>query len=200
VSRSTSPARTLQDAWVARLRARDADALREVVDAFGERLTAVVSGILHDQDAVEEVVQDTFSKAWFRIEAFHGGSSLYTWLYRVAVNGAKDHIKARRRRPSSSLDLLEGSLELPSAAPPPVEDLARRELRLAVRDAIADLPVRFRTVLAMREIEGMAYSEIATVLGLSLGTVESRIFRARRRLEGVLVERGLLPESKGTIE
>jgi RNA polymerase sigma-70 factor (ECF subfamily) len=197
VSRPLAPDRATQDAWTARLRRRDVEALNEVVAAFGERLTAVVAGILQDKDAVEEVVQDTFAKAWFRIGAFHGGSSLYTWLYRVAVNGAKDHIKARRRRPSSSLDALEGRTEIPADALLPVEEIERRELRLAVRDAIAALPARFRAVLAMREIDGLSYNEIATATGLTLGTVESRIFRARRRLEALLVERNLLGERKG---
>ena len=77
--------RALQDSWVARLKARDPEALREVVEAFTERLTAVVSGMLRDRDAVDDVVQETFAKAWFRIQAFQGDSSLYTWLYRVAA-------------------------------------------------------------------------------------------------------------------
>ena len=186
--RSNGPDRALQDLWVERLREGDAEALREVVHAFGERLTAVVSGILRDRDAVEDVVQETFTKAFYRIGSFKGGSSLYTWLYRVAVNAAKDHIKSRRRRPASSFDELPGRATLPAGAPPMMEGLERRELRLAVREAIARLPRRFRNVLALREIEGMAYNEIAEVLGLSLGTVESRLFRARRRLKALLAQ------------
>jgi len=178
----------VQDLWVARLREGDPEALREVVGAFGERLTAVVSGILRDRDAVEDVVQETFTKAFYRIGSFKGGSSLYTWLYRVAVNAAKDYIKTRKRRPASSFDDLPGRASLPAGTPPMVEGLERRELRIAVRAAIARLPRRFRNVLALREIEGMAYNEIAEVLGLSLGTVESRLFRARRRLRSLLVE------------
>ena len=186
--RSGAPDRALQDLWVARLREGDPEALREVVHAFGERLTAVVSGILRDRDAVDDVVQDTFTKAFYRIGSFKGGSSLYTWLYRVAVNAAKDYIKSRKRRPASSFDDLPGRASLPASTPPVVEGLERRELRLAVRRAIGRLPRRFRTVLALREIEGMAYNQIAEVLGLSLGTVESRLFRARRRLRGLLAE------------
>lgn len=196
VSRSDGPDRALQALWVARLRQGDAEALRDVVEAFGERLTAVVAGILQDRDAVEDVVQDTFTKAFFRINRFHGNSSLYTWLYRVAVNAAKDYIKSRRRRPSSSLDQLDGRLNLATQAPTPVEDLGRRELRLAVRQAISRLPVRFRAVLAMREIDGRTYNEIAAVLGVSLGTVESRIFRARKRLEALLARSGILDSAK----
>jgi RNA polymerase sigma-70 factor (ECF subfamily) len=156
------------------------------VVAFSERITAVVAGILRDRDAVDDVVQETFAKAWFRIESFQGDSGLYTWLYRVAVNACKDHIKQRRRRPMGSLESLSPEGPLPTDAPPMLEGLARRELRLAVRAAIDALPPKFRAVLALREIEGMAYHEIAQVLGLSLGTVESRLFRARRRLKSLL--------------
>ena len=136
---------------------------------------------------MEDVVQESFAKAFYRIGSFKGGSSLYTWLYRIAVNGAKDYIKSRKRRPASSFDELPGRASLPAAAPPALEGLERRELRQRVRAAIAELPHRFRSVLALREIEGMTYNDIAEVLGLSLGTVESRLFRARKRLRAVLL-------------
>jgi RNA polymerase sigma-70 factor (ECF subfamily) len=182
---TSAPDRALQDLWVVRLQARDPDALRDVVHAFAERLAAVVGGILHDHDAVEDVLQETFAKAWLRIGSFQGDSGLYTWLYRVAVNASKDHLKRRRRRPAQRLE--EGSAaEIPTAVLPPIEGIERREARLRVRAAIAALPPKFRAVLALREIEGMAYGDIAEVLGLSLGTVESRLFRARRRLRDLL--------------
>lgn len=202
-SRPGAPSRALQDAWVARLKARDPRALTEVVEAFGERITAVVCGMLRDRDAVDDVVQATFTKAWFRIAAFEGESSLYTWLYRVAINACKDHAKGRARRPAALLGDLAarggedgdepGPLELEAPPAPPLEGLERRELRAAVQRAIARLPERFRSVLALREIEGLPYQEIATVLGLSLGTVESRLFRARQRLAALLAREGLGP-------
>ena len=184
--RAGTPDRAQQEAWVLRLRQGDGEALREVVLAFAERLTAVVSGILRDRDAVEDVVQESFAKAFYRIGSFKGGSSLYTWLYRIAVNGAKDYIKSRKRRPASSFDDLPGRASIPEQAPPMLEGLERRELRRRVRAAIDRLPYRFRSVLALREIEGMTYNDIAEVLGLSLGTVESRLFRARKRLRALL--------------
>jgi len=183
--RAHGPDRATQDAWVARLRARDEAALVEVIDAYGERITAVVTGILRDRDAVDDVVQATFSKAWFRIESFKGDAGLYTWLYRVAVNASKDYIKGRSRRPASALDE-QRALRIPSSAPHVLEGLERRELRHRVRDAIARLPERYRAVLALRELEGLPYEGIAEVLGLSLGTVESRLFRARKRLRDLL--------------
>lgn len=193
VRTARQPDRALQDLWVRRLRQHDPEALAEVVQAFTERLTAVVAGICRDRDAVEDVVQETFTKAYYRIESFKGGSGLYTWLYRIAVNGAKDYLKSRRRRPSVSFDELPARTTLPAPDTPHIEGLERRELRLHVHAAIEKLPLRFRTVLALREIEGMAYNEIAEVLGLSLGTVESRLFRARKRLRALLADREKLP-------
>ncbi len=180
--------RAQQDRWVARLRDGDAGALREVIAAFSERITSVVTGMLRDRDAVDDVVQETFVKAFYRIRSFHGDAGLYTWLYRVAVNAAKDHVKSRSRRPASAIeDLPLGADGLASTSDgPSIERLEDRELRLAVRAAIQGLPPKFRAVLVLRELEGLRYEEIAQILGISLGTVESRLFRARRRLKARL--------------
>lgn len=182
------PDRAQQDRWVARLRDGDAGALREVMAAFSERITSVVTGMLRDRDAVDDVVQETFVKAFYRIRSFHGDAGLYTWLYRVAVNAAKDHVKSRGRRPASAIeDLPSGADGLASRSDgPSIERLEDREVRLAVRAAIAALPSKFRAVLVLRELEGLRYEEIAEILGISLGTVESRLFRARRRLKARL--------------
>jgi RNA polymerase sigma-70 factor (ECF subfamily) len=194
-----TPDRALQDLWVARLQEGCTDTLREVVEAFGERIRAVVSGILRDKDAVEDVVQETFTKAFYRIGGFKGGSSLYTWLYRIAVNASKDYIKSRARRPASSLeDLPAPAATIAAPRAVPLEGIERRELRERVRAAIDSLPTKFRTVLALRELDGMPYHQIAEVLGLSLGTVESRLFRARRRLRSLLAKDPALGGPRGT--
>jgi RNA polymerase sigma-70 factor (ECF subfamily) len=181
--RTPGPSRAIQDHWVARLRTGDATALREVVLAFQERITSVVTGVLRDRDAVEDVVQETFVKAFYRISSFQGDSGLYTWLYRVAVNLAKDHVKRHARRPAIALEETgpQGA-SIPVAEPPALERVEERERRLAVREAIASLPPKFRAVLVLREIEGLRYDQIAQILCISQGTVESRLFRARRRL------------------
>ena len=178
----------MQDLWVARLKEGDQEALREVIGAFQERLTAVVRGVLRDRDAVEDIVQETFVKAFYRIDKFKGTSSLYTWLYRVAVNGAKDYLKSRSRRPAASFDDLPMRAALPDGSRPLIEGVAQRELRIHIHWAIHQLPLHFRTVLALREIEQMSYNEIAEALGLSIGTVESRLFRARKRLRTLLAQ------------
>ena len=187
------PDRRQQDLWVARLREGDEAALREVVEAFSERITSVVAGMLRDRDAVDDVVQETFVKAFFRIRSFQGDSGLYTWLNRVAINAAKDHAKKRGRRPASALDDLAGGVgaaAFPSSETPAIERLEDREVRVAVRQAVQALPPKFRAVLVLRELEGLRYEEIADVLGISLGTVESRLFRARRRLKERLMRMG----------
>jgi RNA polymerase sigma-70 factor (ECF subfamily) len=175
-----TPDRAAQDVLAARLRAKDPEALREVVALFAGRITSVVSNLVHDRDAVDDVVQETFVKAFYRIRSFHGDSGLYTWLYRVAVNAAKDHLKRMRRRPAAPLDEEVRPLAAPGA--PALERLEDRERRVRVRAAMDALPPKFRTVLVLREVEGLRYDEIADVLALSVGTVESRLFRARQRL------------------
>lgn len=180
-----NPDRATQDAWVTRLKAGDEGALCEVIEAFSERLTSVVSGLMADRDAVDDVVAETFTKAFFRIKNFHGEAGLYTWLYRVAINATKDHGKKKRRRPALALDdVPAGAGSIPSREDgPSVERIEDRELRTAVRAAIQELPSKFRSVLVLRELEGLRYDEIAAILDISQGTVESRLFRARRRLQ-----------------
>jgi len=165
---------------VRRIRAGDADALRLVVERYQERIFALVYGIVRDAHEVEDVAQEVFLKVFTRIAAFDGRSKFYTWLYRVAVNAAKDHVKKRARRPAVALDEADA---LPSAAEGPAAGAARGEDRRIVRAAIDALPLRYREVLALRELEGLSYDEIAQVLGISIGTVESRLHRARARLK-----------------
>ncbi|MFQ5843692.1 MAG: sigma-70 family RNA polymerase sigma factor [Planctomycetota bacterium] len=169
---------------VERTRGGDREAFRLLVERYQRRVFALLYGILRDAHEVEDVAQEVFLKVYTRIHAFDGQSRFYTWLYRVAVNQAKDHLKKLRRRPAVALDESEPPPDT-AAGPPQRAQVA--ELRRRVRSAIAGLPERYRTVLALREPEGLAYREIAGVLEVSLGTVESRLHRARamlkRRLE-----------------
>lgn len=169
---------------VRRIRGDDAEALRLLVERYQERIFALIHGIVRDAHEVEDVAQEVFLKVYTRIEAFDERSQFYTWLYRVAVNAAKDHVKKRVRRPAVPLEEADA---LPGAGAGPDADAARSETRRLVREAIDALPLRYREVLALREIEGLSYVEVATVLGISIGTVESRLHRARARLKRKLL-------------
>jgi RNA polymerase sigma-70 factor (ECF subfamily) len=162
------------------MREGDGAALRVVVERYQERVFALVYGIVRDRHEVEDVAQEVFFKVFSRIDAFDGRSRFYTWLYRVAVNAAKDHVKKRSRRPAVALD---EEAPVADGGAGPAAHAGSEETRRLVREAIAALPLRYREVLALREIEGMSYGEIADVLRLSMGTVESRIHRARERLK-----------------
>ncbi len=165
---------------VQRLRQGDESAMREVVERYQQRLFALIYGIVRDRHEVEDVAQEVFLKVFTRIDRFNGQSRFYTWLYRVAANAAKDHVKKRSRRPSVAL---EDDAVLPEHGDGPRQQASRRELREAVRRAISDLSPRYREILTLRELQGLTYNEVATVLRISIGTVESRLHRARAKLK-----------------
>ncbi len=178
-----------EKALVARVRAGDENACREVVVAYRDRLLTVIArGGGAGADA-EDLAQEAFLKAFVAIHRFDGRSALFTWLYRIAINTARDWHDHRRRRPAVALDGVDGPLVEPVAAGPgPEQSAIAGEERAAVRRALARLPEPFRSTLVLREMEGLSYEAIAEALDVSIGTVESRIFRARCKLRVLLVE------------
>ena len=165
---------------VRRIRERDGEALRLLVERYQDRIFALIYGIVRDRHETEDVAQSVFMKVFDRINSFDGRSKFYTWLYRVAANAAKDHVKMRSRRPSVPLEEDAG---IAATGDSPWAHVSAAETRQMVRDAINELPPRYREVLALRELEGMSYNELAQVLKLSIGTVESRLHRARAKLK-----------------
>ena len=172
-----------------RTRAGDASAFRELVHATEATVFRLAAALVGDRDEAADVVQETYIRAWDAREALRDGAAALGWLCRIARNVAHDRRRSwwsRVRAP-----LAEAALEARPAegGPAPDEALAAEESAGSVRRALAALPEKHRVVLVLREIEGMSYDEIAAALGIPIGTVESRLHRARaglaRRLEPV---------------
>ncbi len=174
---------------VVRLRAGDEDAYRELVDAYKDRIVAVVGRIGGLAADAEDLAQETFLKAFKAIDRFQGQSALYTWLYRIGVNTARDWSASRRRRPAVSLDAFQpGVVDPVDRTDGPLANLTRDELCARVRAAMERLPEPFKSTLALRELGGHSYEDVAAILEVSIGTVESRLFRARSKLRVLLTE------------
>jgi RNA polymerase sigma-70 factor (ECF subfamily) len=150
---------------------------------------AVISGILRNQTDAADVTQEVFLKAFRGIHGFRQGSSLKTWLYRIAV---RESLNYRRwfwrhlRFQSSIEDEGTGSAEFEDQGISPFEELASREIQDAVHHALGEVPAVFRAAVILRDLEGLSYEEVAEVLDVSVGTVKSRILRGRRMLREIL--------------
>ena len=132
---------------------------------------------------VEEVVQETFLAALEGLHRFRAKSSLFTWMYRVVLNTATDHLK-KRRHDRNNFSLEDSPhLDVEAGDPAPEADISQVELRKQMAEAVGSLPEKYRDILVLREYEGCSYEDIAEILGCSKGTVESRLFRARARLK-----------------
>jgi RNA polymerase sigma-70 factor (ECF subfamily) len=167
---------------VRRAQRGDAEAFGELVRLHETRILRLVRGMVPEHDA-EDVAQDAFLKAYKKLAEFDGRSRFYTWVYRIAANTAMDWRKRERYRRHAPLPATpEGEDALPDETPGPRRAAHRRELGEAIDKAIDALPDHYRTMVVLREVEGLSYEEIGAALGISKGTVESRLFRARERL------------------
>lgn len=175
---------------VERARAGERAAFDLLVARYQRRLLRLVLRLLRDPAEAEDVVQEAFLKAFRALPRFRGEAAFYTWLYRIALNGARNAILRRRQRGAS-----HGVA--PSQLPAPVPEigtpesmLLSKQVMLAIDAALEALPLELRTAIVLREIEGLSYEEIAEIMECPLGTVRSRIFRAReaiaRRLRPLL--------------
>ncbi len=168
---------------VARVQQGDRRAFDLLVVKYQARVMALISRYVRNPQDVRDVAQDAFVKAYRSIAQFRGDSAFYTWLYRIAVNSAFNHIGGASRMPSRSLDAEEyGGSDLVEALTDrqsPEEVLAGRQLKTALDQAIAALPEELRVALLLREVDGLSYEDIMDIQQCPLGTVRSRIFRAR---------------------
>jgi RNA polymerase sigma-70 factor (ECF subfamily) len=181
---------------IRRVRAGDTEAFGTLVEKYGGRIARLVRGFMRNEQDVQDVVQDAFVKAFSRLDRFDGRSAFYTWLYRIAANTAMDHNKKVRRRPRSySIDETredeEGrtGISPPAPGPSPLREAMTAELRRALDGALDSLPDVYREVVVLREMEGLSYDDMARALGVSRGTIESRLYRARERLRARLAPR-----------
>lgn len=170
-------------------RAGDTGAFEALVLRYQARIVNFASAMVHDAGAAEDVAQETFVRAWRGLGRFRAESTFKTWLYRIATNVARTHLDRRGRRARIADRSLDDEAEpvqagdVPSPAPDAETSLVRRE---AIDRALSELPDELRQALVLRDVEGLDYKEIAGVTGAPIGTVESRIFRARRRLRTLL--------------
>jgi RNA polymerase sigma-70 factor, ECF subfamily len=177
---------------VQRTVAGDQRAFELLVIKYQRRIERLIGRMVRDQDLVQDIAQETFIRAYRALAQFRGESQFYTWLYRIAVNTAKKALVDLKRDPvitesalrSSSDDEDETSVmenELTSAETPETV-LAAKEIAAAVNSAMEALPEELRQAVQLREIEGLSYEEIAEVMDCPIGTVRSRIFRAREAI------------------
>ena len=178
---------------VQRAQRGDLRAFDLLVLKYQGRIAALVSRYVSDAGEVEDVTQEAFIKAYRALGKFRGDSAFYTWLYRIAANAAKNHLVAKGRRPGADATIEdaegfdEGGLLSESASP---EALAMgSELAEVVESALNALPDELKAALMLREFDGLSYDDIADVLGCPVGTVRSRIFRAREAIDQRVKER-----------
>lgn len=166
-------------------------AFQLLVERYQSRLFALVRHYTKNPVEIEDVVQETFLKAFSRLDTFQHQSSFYTWIYRIATNTILDFLKRRGRSPVQSVEDPELAVSPASPGPrivAPDAQMEREEIARITHGVLASMPEIFRTVLVMREFDEMAYQDIADVLGISIGTVESRLFRARARFKEKLLQ------------
>ena len=189
------PPRPPDDAQlVAALRAHDEQASEQLVRAYGGRMLAVARKLLPNEEDARDAVQDAFLSAFKSIDQFQGQSRLSTWLHRIVINAALAKLRSRRGKDERPIDdLLPRFLRDGHQADPAVEWrdssdvlLQREETRALVRGAISQLPEAYRTVLLLRDIEGLETDETARLLGVTVGVVKTRLHRARQAVRKLL--------------
>jgi RNA polymerase sigma factor RpoE len=180
--------REIDQGLVARAQAGDKRAFSLLVEKYQRKLVRLLSRYIRDAAEVEDVAQEAFIKAYRALPAFRGESAFYTWLYRIGINTAKNHLVATGRRAPTTTEVeaedaegLEEGEQLRDINTPE-SMLLSKEIAATVNGAMEDLPEELRTAIQLREIEGMSYEDIAKVMECPIGTVRSRIFRAREAI------------------
>lgn len=173
---------------VVRAQRGDKRAFELLVEKYQRKLGRLLARFIRDPAEVEDVTQEAFIKAYRALPAFRGESAFYTWLYRIGINTAKNYLMALRRRAPTSTEVEAGDAEAFEDGEQlrdintPESVLLSTEIARTVNATIDDLPEELRTAIQLREIEGMSYEDIARIMDCPIGTVRSRIFRAREAI------------------
>ena len=183
--------REVDQALVERVQRGDKKAFDLLVLKYQQKVANLVSRYIRDPGETLDVTQEAFIKAYRALGNFRGESAFYTWLYRIAINTAKNYLVAQARRPPGTDVDAETAEQLDVGTRlreynTPENHLLQDELAETVAEAMNDLPEDLRTAIMLRELEGMSYDEIAKAMGCPVGTVRSRIFRARAAIDGRL--------------
>jgi RNA polymerase sigma-70 factor (ECF subfamily) len=172
-------------------RAKDGDerAFEYIVKKYQSKVANLIFKIIGDQDIVEDLTQEVFLRVMESLKDYKFGSAIYTWIYRITVNICIDEIRKRQRSRAFSLDNIVGQNPKSEPSYSPVEKTFERgEMREIIENALSKLPAEYKTVIVLREFEDLSYEEIAKILKIRIGTVKSRIFRARKLLAEYLKE------------
>jgi RNA polymerase sigma-70 factor (ECF subfamily) len=173
---------------VERVQKGDKYAFDLLINKYQHRIVSLVSRYVSDHAEALDVAQEAFIKAYRAIGKFRGDSAFYTWLYRIAINTAKNYLVAQKRRPpASDIDATEAEqYDMDSRLKDkgtPENEMMREEISRTIYKTIAELPEDLRTAIMLREMEGMSYEDIALTMDCPIGTVRSRIFRAREAID-----------------
>ena len=178
---------------VARSQAGDTSAFNELVTRYRNRAYSMIYNMVRNEQDAWDLAQDGFLKAWKSIGKFRGQSSFYTWLYRIIMNVTIDALRRKQIEGGTEFDdqiglhnIAPGAATAPKSELEPAERISDKEIRQRIDEAIAKLSPEHRTVIVMREIDGLEYSEIAEQMSCSLVTVMSRLFYARKKLQILL--------------
>ncbi len=179
---------------VVRAQQHDIPAYEELVRRYHGKIFSLVFNMTRNREDAEDMVQDVFTKAYTSLKSFKGTSSFYTWIYRIGVNHTLNFIKKRKKAPQISLNEPDAGAERDptyleiASQESPVRDTARAELQEKLNKALMTLSEKHRTVVVLHDIQGVPHDEIARITGCSEGTVRSRLFYARQRLQSELAE------------
>jgi len=183
-----NPERAIDQKLVEKSQKGDKQAFGILVEKYQMKLHRLISRMVRDQSEIDDIVQDSFIKAYRAINNFRGDSAFYTWLYRIGINTAKNHLVSLGRRPKAldsieieEIENFDDASELKNRETPETVMMSN-QIAVTVNNAIDHLPNELKEAISMRELDGLSYEEISEIMGCPIGTVRSRIFRAREAI------------------